>query len=312
MILLHEYIIGIIIAIIDGILIQFGLVLQKKVVNKYRMEEKMGKKLVKSPMWILGVVLGKVVSPILLFVAIDLIGNTLTPGLMAAGLVVLVLFSIQILDEKLDSSEFIGIFLMIGAVIFLSFSGMSVDVAGFNFLDPFFLIRLTFFTTTLSGAGVALFLSNYKVQNRKIKGIMLITISALGYAISNFWIAIMTDFFLNEFFIFTSIAQIILFVVCAIVLVVSNVIGILGTQGAFKYGQAANLVPISQVPVQVAPIFYFLFVFMLPIPTALSIILLLGGIALIIISSFLLSRRQEEIGKIKLEEESNNSTSKES
>ena len=70
-------------------------------------------------------------------------------------------------------------------------------------------------------------------------------------------------------------------------------------QQSFKEGQASNLIPIQQVPIQIAPPFYFLAVYAIPVSNLLSLIYLCIGIVLIIISSFLLGKRQVEIEKIK-------------
>ncbi|MHA1251149.1 MAG: hypothetical protein ACTSRP_14250 [Candidatus Helarchaeota archaeon] len=301
---LIRYLIGIILAISSGSTTQLGLVLQKIIINKYRTKEKFGRKLVKEPLWILGLFLELGVSAILLFLAIDFIGNTLTPGLMASGLIILVIFSIYILNEKLNFYEIIGVILMVLGIILLSLSGMSIEVENYDFLNPDFLIRLTIFTVSLSVMGIILFIINsfikYLTKNRTIKAIILINIAGLGFSISNFWVAIMTDFLLNKFFIFENFAELILFIVSAITLVVSNIVGVVGNQVGLKYGQAANIIPIQQISVQISPIFYYLYVFLLPIPSLISIELLIIGISMIIVSTFLLGKRQEKIEEIKM------------
>ncbi|MHA1270045.1 MAG: hypothetical protein ACTSPY_09695 [Candidatus Helarchaeota archaeon] len=296
------YVIGITLAISAGICTQLGLGLQKLVVNRHRMKKGFGKKLVKEPLWIIGLLLELGLSALLLILAIDFIGNVLTPGLMAGGLIVLVIFSIHIIKEKLNKLEIFGILLMIGAIVLLSLSGMEVDVGEYDFLATDFLFRLTLFTSILGIIGLIMFILNYRIKNITVKGIFLVNIGGLGFAISNLWIGIMTDFLLDNLFVFSSILEIILFVSCAVILVLSNVIGVMGNNAGFKYGQASNLIPISQIAPQITPIFYYLVVFFLPIPSPLSLIFLICGIFMILISSYLLSRRQEELSEIKLED----------
>lgn len=69
-------------------------------------------------------------------------------------------------------------------------------------------------------------------------------------------------------------------------------------QKSLRLAQASNMVPIQQVPVQIAPPFYFLAVYLLPVDNLFSVFFLLIGIGFVIISSFLLGKRQAEIEKI--------------
>jgi uncharacterized membrane protein len=82
-------------------------------------------------------------------------------------------------------------------------------------------------------------------------------------------------------------------------LILTNAIGIITITQAFRIGQASNLVPIQQVPIQIAPIFVYLLVFLLIPPSIFSILSLVIGIILILISSFLLGKRQEQLEEIK-------------
>lgn len=301
---IFEYALGIFFGILAGVVCQIGLCLQKSIINKHRVEkEKFGRRIVKEPLWILGLIMELGVSAFFLFLAVDLIGNTLTPGLMASGLIVLALISVKMLKENLNKKEVLGILLMIGGIIALSGSGMSVDIAGYNFLEPSFLLRLIIFTVVLAIGGLVLFLLKKKVENRTWKGIMLMNVAGLGFSISNFWLAIMTDFFFNKFFQFENVLDIALFVASAVILVISNMVGVMGNQAGLKYGQASNLMPLQQISVQATPIFYYILVYLLPIPTLFSLPLLASGTVMIIMSGFLLSKRVEEIEEIKAEEE---------
>lgn len=92
-----------------------------------------------------------------------LIGPTLTPALGSIGLVVLV-FASCMLQEKLTWYEYLsppthcishdlnsslisliylGIFIMTGSVVMLGFSKMVIKQAETDFLEPYFLLRVT-------------------------------------------------------------------------------------------------------------------------------------------------------------------------
>ena len=95
-----------------------------------------------------------------------------------------------------------------------------------------------------------------------------------------------------------SIGELIYFILSSAILVLVNMIGITKIQQSFKVGQASNMMPIQQVPQQISPVLIYLLVFLLIPPNILSIIYLFVGISLILISSFLLGKRQAQIEQI--------------
>ena len=88
-----------------------------------------------------------------------------------------------------------------------------------------------------------------------------------------------------------------IFIIASVILVLVNIFGITELQKAFTAGQASNLIPVQQVPIQITPIFIYFFVFLL---TALPIafVYISIGVALIILSSFLLGKRQARMEEI--------------
>ncbi len=293
---LMDYWIGVFLAILSGIFSNIGAVLQKIVVNKVPDEAKLMRSLIKNPIWLLGLISGMGVGAALFMLAQLYIGPTLIPGLMAAGLIVLAIGSIKILGEELEVSEIIGIFLMIGAIAFIGFSGMDIKIALIDFLNIDLIIRITIFTIILF-----LFALICELLQRKgiYKGIFLANLSGTMFALSNFWISPLLGtiahvlsgrFILDELLIFTT---------ASIILVLVNMLGIAKIQEAFRVAKASHMVPIQQVPIQIVPPFYFIIVYLLPIPNLLSIIFLTVGIGLVLISSYTLAKRQAELEKIK-------------
>ena len=115
------------------------------------------------------------------------------------------------------------------------------------------------------------------------------------FSLSNFWVAplitLMALAFGGQYILF--------FIIAIVILLAVNVLGIFKIQQSFQHGQAANLIPIQQVPIQITPIFVYFAIFLLTPPTILSLPFMIGGIALIIISSFLLAKRQAQLEEIK-------------
>ena len=115
------------------------------------------------------------------------------------------------------------------------------------------------------------------------------------YAISNFWISPLVAVIFLVLNGKGSTSQIVIFVLASVILVGTNVIGMWQTQECFRYGQASNIICVRQVSIQTAPLFVYFYVFALKTPGRASIAYMLSGVALIIISGFLLGRRREEV-----------------
>ena len=289
-----DYIIGVILAILDGVLVYSGTILQKKVINEVPADAKLMTSLIKNPMWLLGFCF-QVLGTILFLLAQAFIGPTLIPGLMASGLIILAIGSVRILKENLKLTEYMGIILMIGAIAFIGFSNMGIDINQINFLDSNLLVRISIFTVTL----FLLSLLCLILQMRNFqKGISLALFSGLMYGLSNFWISPLMAVIFKVLGGNFQIAELSIFIVAAVILVITNIFGITEMQKSLRLAQASNMVPIQQVPVQIAPPFYFLAVYLLPVDSLFSVFFLLTGIGFVIISSFLLGKRQAEIEEI--------------
>ena len=286
---------GMLMAILSGISNNYGTVLQKKVVNRFREADKFFKNLVKNPTWLIGLVLQNGVGAVLFFIAQIYIGPTLIPGLMAAGLIVLAIGAVKIVGERLNTAEIIGIIIMILGISLLGFSNMVVDIANENFSDMALFTRIMIFTLVIYG--LAFFFYFLQLRN-KFRGISLAIYSGFQFSLSNFWVSPLMGIIFLVFQGGASILEFILFILSVIILLCTNIFGITSIQKAFKEGQASNLIPIQQVPIQIIPPFYFISVFMLPINDISSLFLLISGIIFILISSFLLGKRQAQLEKI--------------
>lgn len=290
------YWLGVFLAILSGITNNYGTVLQKKVVNRFRDDSKFMRSLVKNPLWLIGLILQTIIGGILFFVAQIFIGPTLIPGLMAAGLIVLAIGSVKIVGEELKITEIIGIMIMVIAITFIGFSNMAIDIDDQNFLEISLLLRIMIFTIILFIiSGILYFLQSKGIYT----GISLAIYSGFMFALSNFWVSPLMGVLSHIFSGSANLTEIILFIVSLVILTLTNIFGITTIQKSFREGQASNLIPIQQVPIQIAPVFYFLVVYLLPIPSGFSLLFLIIGIILVIVSSFLLGKRQTQIEKIK-------------
>jgi drug/metabolite transporter (DMT)-like permease len=274
--------------------------LQKKVINDRPKEAKVGRNLLKDPLWMIGLLLQLAVGTVFFMFAIDMIGPALTPGLMAAGLIVLAVGAVKLIGEQLKLGEYIGIILMVIAIAFLGFSELDTGThieELVNMGDTGFIIRVSIFTGILVVISVVCHILQ-KIKAR-YKGLSLAIYSGCMFSLSNFWVAPLVAVIASVFSgIFLPI-QLVYFIVAAVILCLTNFLGILKIQEAFIYGQASNMIPIQQVPIQISPIFvYFSVVLLMPIKVY-STPLMIAGVGLIIVSSFLLAKRQAQLEQIK-------------
>jgi len=292
-----NYFIGVLLAIGAGILNNLGTLVQKKVINTLPVGENVNRKLLKNPLWMFGLLLQLAFGTAFFLLAIDIIGPALTPGLMAAGLIVLAVGAVKLIGEKLKRAEYLGIVLMIIAIALLGFSRLDITQPELYLPDTGFQIRITIFSIIL--VIIALFCEMIQRKNARYRGLYLAIFSGCMFALSNFWVsplvAVIADVFKG---VFQSI-ELIFFIIAAIILCITNFFGILKIQQAFQYGQASNMIPIQQTPIQITPIFVYFAVFLLIPLEFYSIPLMIVGVVFIIVSSFLLAKRQAQVEKIK-------------
>lgn len=288
---------GVSLALLAGSTTQFGSVLQKKVVNDVSGEPEFMRNLVKKPLWILGVIMSFGVSSIFYLTAQIFIGPALIPGLMAFGLIILVLGSVKIVGEKLKIEEILAILLMIIGTFLLSMSELSIDIIETDQLEIGFIIRTTIFTFVIAILSLVCHLLQKKYE--KIRGMLYAILSGFMFALSNLWVSQFMGVVAEVFNGVFSIAQLIIFIVSGIILILANIIGLATIQHAYRVGQASNMVPIQHVPVLIAPVCIYFLVFLLVPPSFLSIIYLISSIVLIMTSAFLLGRRLAQMEEIK-------------
>lgn len=298
------YWVGVLLAIGCGIANNIGTVLQKQIVNEHKEDKEFLKHLVKNKQWLFGLILQMGIGAVFFMLAQLYLGPALIPGLMASGLIVLAIGSVKIIHETLRIDEIIGIFVMIGGITLLGFSGLAIDLVATNLLETAFVLRITFFTLMFIFLMIVFYIWGTKMA--RLRAILYSIVSGFMFAVSNYWIsplmAVIGKVFAGTFVI----GELVYFVLASIILPLTNILGIAVLQKAFLTGQASNLIPIQQVPVQIAPIGVYFYLFLLPAPSTMAILLGAGGIVLILISSFILARRQvaiENIGKAEIKPE---------
>jgi multidrug transporter EmrE-like cation transporter len=297
-----HYILGVATAILCGISMQAGILMQKKAVNDMSPEEKTQRflrTLIKHPRWLGGLLLEYGVGTVTFMAAQSLIGPALVPGFMASGLIVLAIGSVKIIGESLSLSEYAGIPLMIAGITLLGLSELeiSVDVVRERLATSGTAGRIAILTISLFVLWGVTHLASLRQARRK--GIIMAFSNGFPFAISNLWVNPLLAVFIVVMTGNGSLKQTGLFVLASVILVGVNVFGVLQTNEAFKFAQASNIIPVQQLPVQITPVLFYFYVYALQPPKTISGVLIIAGVALIILASFLLGRRQSELEKIK-------------
>jgi hypothetical protein len=295
------YIVGLLMGILCGVANNVGMLLEKYVINKIPIEErnkKFFRKLVTNKVWLLGFSLDIGISTIFYIFGQLLVGPTLMPGLGAFGLIFMAIGAVRLIKEKFEIYDLMAIISLIVAITLLGFSGLLIDVPDYNFSEQGFLIRSAIFMAI--NIGLILILEITQRKSIQFRGFALALISGLYAMMQNFVIsfttAAMIPFFSGNITIFWGIT---LFVAGGIS-VLTPILSIAKMQNSFKHTDARLSIPIREVPVQIGPAFVFISVFALIPPNNYSLPFLYIAIVLIIISSFLLGKRQAELEKIDL------------
>jgi drug/metabolite transporter (DMT)-like permease len=293
-----HYLIGVVSGILGGILTQFGSLLEKWAVNRIRQEnaEKgFMRRLIRNPIWLFGVVIGLGGGWVAYMISQTMIGPALTPGLMAGGLVVLAIGSVKMNKETLNASEMFGIGLMVLGIACLGLSGLGINSTQVKAMlaSKAAQFRIFLFTVSLLILCLASRGLSRRIQNRK--GMLIALGNGFLSCLSDFWINPLLALIVIIFAGYGNPTQFALFSVATLIFLLCAGLITWQTQEAFKYAQASNILPVSQVPIQIAPVLVYFVIFSLAPPNSLSVFYILAGTVLTIVSGFLLGRRAEAV-----------------
>ncbi len=291
-----HYLTGVACGIIGGLLNQGGQLLQKKVVNDIRHDDPgrgFIRRLLRSPLWVVGLVVGLGGGTVGYMFAQSLIGPALSPGLMASGLILLSIGSVRLNHEELNRSERAGIVLMILGILCLGLSEMSINATQVRttLADRSAQIRIILFTACLFLS--CLFSRTLSFRSNSHRGLLIALGNGFLACLSDFWINPLLALILLVLAGHSTPVQNLFFLMAALILAFTASVITWQNQIAFKYAQASNIIPVAQVPIQISPILVYFVIFALAPPHFTSVLYIFAGTILTIIAGFLLGQRSE-------------------
>ncbi|OLS13972.1 MAG: hypothetical protein RBG13Loki_2368 [Promethearchaeota archaeon CR_4] len=299
-----DYVLGVIYGILAGIFNFLGQVLQKKAINDTAQEKRdsaLVRSLIHNKTWLMGIVSMVAFSAVFMILGQAIVGAALMPGLVASGFIVLAIGSTKILKESLKLGEYVAIILLAIGIVLIGFSQLSIEGSLTYFTDPQFNTRLAIFTVVYTGLWLGLFYVGRKGQ--KFKSIFLAIGTGFPFVVGTIWLQPLI-ISLGSLFSGTAGAfEWVIFLIAAIITLIVNLLGLGHYQYALNAGNASIVVPVQQIPQQIAPIFTYFVIYQFIAPTDYSIYFIVIAILLICIAGFVFGKRQAKLEQIKGPEE---------
>lgn len=281
---------GVSAAILGGVAYNLGMVFQKVAVRRLEDHHRLMFQLIRNKLWLMGFAIQFILGVPLNMFASARIGPAIIPGLMATGLIVLVIGSIWLGHESFGLTDAAGILLVMSATALFGFSGLGIDMKTVNLYDLTFLSRLMAFSVLVAFLSVICHVLQRK--NTNFRGILRTLDAGLLFVQSNLWLSVMMGFFDRWWRGTFTVSDLIPVTIATLIAASGSILGVTETQRAFQVGDASRLIPIQAVPQQILPLITYFAVFQLS-PSSENAFLLAGaGVALVILGSTLLARRQ--------------------
>jgi drug/metabolite transporter (DMT)-like permease len=287
---------GMVLAAMAGVANAFAAILQKRAVDKTpseRREHGFMRHLLRNPLWRLGLGMSFILGTTFILLAQNLIGPALVPGLGASGLIVLAIGSVKLNGEHLRPSEVLGIVLMAFGVFALGYSNLGIPGREVDLQQRPLVARLGAFT----GGLMLCWLLSFLLARRTVgepRGLSMAVSSGFAYALSNLWTQPLIVTIGLVFSRAAEIVELLVFVAACAILVTTNVVGLGQVQEAYKFANASKVMPLQQVPVQIASILIYFVVF-LRSSSGAAVALISLGVAMIVASGFLLAKRTADL-----------------
>jgi len=283
---------GVVCAIMSGAMDALGALLQKRVVDHTpaeRQTNRFMRHLVQNPRWLLGLFLSLGPGTFFILTAQSLIGPALVPGLTATGLIILAVGSVVLNGEKLNSSDVLGIVLMVCGATFLGCSNLGIPSSEVSQVEGALLARLLLFSAAIALCWLLCQLLARRAHEQP-RGLLLAVSGGYPFALSNAWTLPLIVTIGSVFSGQAGLLLWIVFVISCVMLVSTNLAGVRLVQEAYKFAPASKVQPVLQIPTQTAPILLYFAVYRRSGSGSAAFLIPLG-VTMVIASGFLLGKR---------------------
>ena len=287
------YIAGTLLAIAAGAVNNLGVLIQKKAVNTMSaagVEGGLMRSLIRSRLWLSGVALQIGAGTPMYVAAQFFIGPTLVPGLMATGLIVLALGSPAVAGEPIRRIDYLGMALVVVAVALFGLSRLAVDLGATDLFGGEPRRRFLVMNALVWAMSLALVIASRPME--PLRGWLLILAAGLSYALGNLWLGVGAAFVGRMVAGELGSAMFAGLAVSLAAILAGNVLSLVWTQQAFRFGRAAALIPLQQAPMQILPALSYFVVFLGRPPDPASPWLAGAGVLLILAGAALLGSRR--------------------
>ncbi len=287
------YFLGVLAAILGGMAFNMGMVLQKAAVRRLQDHSRLMYRLLHTPLWLEGFAIQFIIGVPLNLYASARIGPAIIPGLMATGLIVLVIGSVWLSHETFSWIDAVGILFVMVATALFGFSRLGIDMKTVDIYDPAFLSRLIGFTVFV--ACLSLICHFVQRKDGRLRGIFRTLNAGLLFVQANLWLSVMMGFWFRWGGGLFSTGDLVPMIIATLIAASGSALGVTETQRAFQVGDASRLVPIQSVPQQILPLITYFAVFQLTPATEGAFVLAGVGVGLVLLGSTLLARRQASL-----------------
>ena len=288
--------VGMLCAILSGVMNAFGAILQKSAVNRIpptNRDKHFMRQLLLSPAWLSGLGASMGLGTVFNLSAQRLIGPAMVPGLTASGMIVLAVGSVKLIGEKLKPGEVLGIVLLVFGISLLGYANLGISGQSVDLLDGQLLLRIGLFSLGLGLCWMLFYFLALRSQDQP-RGLVLAFSGAFLFCLSNLWILPLMLTIGPVFAGRAVLPEAVLFVLACLLLVGTNVAGIRQVQEAYKFAPASKVQPMQQIPTQIVPVLIYFLVFQRS-ASGLAALFIPLAVSLIIAGGFLLGKRRAEL-----------------
>ncbi len=253
-----RYLLGVMAGIVSGLVFSASSIAQKKAMNAIGLNAPVLKKLLKSPLWLGGFAASFALGAPLNMASYVALGPTLPPALASIGLAAIPLMSRVFLGERIASRTWFGTAMIAAGVALVGFSGIAIAPESIAWLDAGFLLRAGFSIGAVVLATTACFFIGLRSGSASLFPAIA---AGLAQAVSNVFMGPIAGQIGRFFSGRLDFAGLAIIAGASLFLLGINAVAILLAQIALRRGTASAALPIQQLPVQLVPLFFHVFLY---------------------------------------------------